>query len=62
LATEEPGTAGGDEARTPLLDDKEKDKRFSLFLLFFSSTLLSNDGGSFGDFLFLRTQEISLLV
>uniref|UniRef100_A0A0E0ND98 Uncharacterized protein n=1 Tax=Oryza rufipogon TaxID=4529 RepID=A0A0E0ND98_ORYRU len=30
-ATEEPGTAGGNEARTPLLDDKEEDKRFSCF-------------------------------
>lgn len=34
-ATEELGTAGGDEARTPLLDDNEEDKRFYLSFLFF---------------------------
>lgn len=34
-ATEELGTAGGDEARTHLLDNKEEDKRFSLFFFLF---------------------------
>jgi hypothetical protein len=43
-AAEEPGTAGSDEARTPLLDDNEEDKRFYLSFLFFSSALQSNGG------------------